>query len=95
MKKKRFLLGLGLTLSLITLASCGVNQNSSYTGNGEQSQEATASQGDPTLVHGSQTQGQPTQGESTGTQGQGGNENVDKAINGSTEGALDAGNGTL
>lgn len=95
MKKKRFLLGLGLTLSLLTLASCGVNQNSSYTGNGEQSQEATASQGDPTLVHGSQSQGQPTQGEATGTQGQGGNENVDKAINGSTEGALDAGNGTV
>ena len=69
MKKRRFLLALGLTISALTLASCGVNQDSGVTGNGNnqpsnqegtQGQGATASQGQPSQSQGaSQTQAEP------------------------------------
>ena len=69
MKKRRFLLALGLTISALTLASCGINQDSGVTGNGNnqpsnqegtQGQGATASQGQPSQSQGAnQTQAEP------------------------------------
>ena len=61
MKKRRFLLALGLIISALTLASWGVNQYSGVTGNGNnQPSNQEGTQGQPSQSQGaSQTQAEP------------------------------------